>query len=142
MRPQDNIPELNKLSNQELEDLLNDDEKFERFLQKMDRLRNTETIVKELREENERVASNPHSSFVISFASKKAQLFDVNPPSIHFQKGSTLAKEPELRRMQEDHEAQLAILKVHQSELEANAAKLSEIMKVSFFFFLSFSIPV
>ena len=64
-KPQDTIPELAKLTDQELEDLLNNDQKFEQFLQTMDKLRNTETIVKELREENERVAGALCAIFVI-----------------------------------------------------------------------------
>jgi len=119
-RPQDTIPELAKLSNQELEDLLNKDAKFEQFLQTMEKLRNTETIVKELREENERVAGEPTSFFSSLF-------FGLHVFSMA---ASILEREPELKRLQEDYEVQVGLLKRNQSELEANTAKLTEVLKV------------
>jgi len=98
-KPAEIFPELVSLSKQELEDLLSDDEKFEIFLSNLEKHKNIETIVKDLRDENDRVAA------------------------------VTLEKQEELGQLQESLQLQKDLFKIKQSELDEKAKKLGEIMK-------------
>jgi len=98
-KPVEIPPELAQLKKQELEELLNDDEKFEKFLLGLEKHKNIETIVKELRDENDRVAA------------------------------STLEKQKDLGVLRENLAIQQDIFKVKQSELDESAKKLGEVMK-------------
>jgi len=98
------VPELNDLTNEQLEELLNNDSRFEEFLLGLERYKNSEAAADELREEIER----------------RAKL--------------NLEKEPRLKVLKESLEAQQVDLAKEREVFERNIHSLNEEMKVFFRF--------
>jgi len=99
-RPRDIPPEVEALSSEELEQLLENEEKFERFLAQVSQGKNVDTVLQQLEGENERIAL------------------------------CALEKEPMMLQLQESYASTQQMLRAQEEELKTNAALLEEKLKV------------